>query len=116
MSRKAQQVRGMVDQLQERKSVLLRIRLQRNDAPRVIDLWNEVTRILPSHSWLTEFRVVEAAGGRELQVNLSGFSSAPPSLVGTVDRSPLFVDAGLSAPVVLDPTEGRERFALQAKV
>ena len=75
-----------------------------------------LTRILPSHSWLTEFRVTETPGGREMQINLSGFSRAAPSLVGIVDRSPLFVDAALSAPVALDATEGRERFALQAKV
>ena len=116
MSRKAQQVRGMVDQLQEKKSALLRVRMQRNDVPRVIDLWDEVTRILPSHSWLTEFKVNEAAGDRELRINLTGFSSAAPSLVGIVDRSSLFIDASLSAPVAFDPIEGRERFALQAKV
>jgi general secretion pathway protein L len=65
---------------------------------------------------LHEFKVAETAGGLEMQINLSGFSSAAPSLVGIVDRSPLFVDAALSAPVALDPIEGRERFALQAKV
>jgi general secretion pathway protein L len=116
MSKKAQQVRGLVDQLQEKKVALLRVRIQRNDVPRLIDIWHEVTRILPSHSWLTEFKVAEVAGGREMQINLSGLSSAAPSLVGIVDRSPMFVDAALSAPVALDAAEGRERFALQAKV
>ena len=115
-NRKAQQVRGMVDQLQEKKGALLRIRMQRDDGPRVIDLWDEITRVLPSHSWLSEFKIAETAGGREIQINLAGFSSAAPSLVGVLDRSPLFVDASLSAPVALDPSEGRERFALQAKV
>ena len=45
-----------------------------------------------------------------------GFSSAAPSLVTILDGSTLFFDAALTSPVVFDATEGRERFALQAKV
>jgi general secretion pathway protein L len=45
-----------------------------------------------------------------------GFSSAAASLVGLVDRSKLFTDASLTAPVTLDSIEGRERFSLQAKL
>jgi general secretion pathway protein L len=36
--------------------------------------------------------------------------------VGLVDRSTLFADASLTAPIALDPLEERERFALQAKL
>ena len=82
----------------------------------LIDLWEETTRVLPSHSWLTEFRLVETMGKREEQVTISGFSNAAPSLVGIIDSSPLFFDAALTAPIAFDATEGRERFALQAKV
>jgi general secretion pathway protein L len=115
-SGKAQQVRVLVDQLQEKKSVLLRLRLQRSETPGLVDLWEEVTRVLPSHSWLIEFRLVETAGKREEQVVISGFSSAAPSLVGIIDSSPLFFDAALTSPIAVDATEGRDRFALQAKV
>jgi general secretion pathway protein L len=114
---KAKQVRGLVDQLQEKKSALLRLRLQRSAAPGLIDLWEETTRVLPSHSWLTEFRLAETAGKPEDQVvTISGFSSAAASLVGIIDNSPSFHDAALTSPIALDATEGRERFALQAKV
>jgi len=115
-SKKAQHVRTLVDQLREQNNALLRLRLQRSVAPRLIDLWEEATRVLPSHSWLTEFRLVEAADKREGQVALFGFSDAAPSLVGMVDGSPLFIDAALTAPIAIDANEGRERFALQAKV
>jgi general secretion pathway protein L len=113
---KAQQVRALVDQLQAKKNALLRLRLQRSEAPGLIDLWEETTRVLPSHSQLTEFRLVEIAGKREAQVTLSGFSSAAPSLVAIIDSSPLFYDAALTSPIAFDATEGRERFALQARV
>jgi general secretion pathway protein L len=113
---KAQLVRALVDQLQEKKSALLHLRLQRSQVPGLIDLWDEVTRVLPSHSWLTELRLLETANKREEQVGISGFSSAAPSLVGIIDGSQLFFDAALTSPIAFDSTEGRERFALQVKV
>lgn len=116
VSSKAQQVRVLTNQLQEKQAALLRLRLQRSEAPGLIDLWEELTRVLPSHSWLTEFRSVETAGKREEQIAISGFSGAAPSLVGIIDGSQLFFDAALTSPIAFDATEGRERFALQAKV
>jgi general secretion pathway protein L len=113
---KAQQVSTVVEQLREKKSALLHLRLQRSEVPGLIDLWEEATRVLPSHSWLTEFRLVETVGKREEQITISGFSSAASSLVGVIDSSPLFFDAALTSPIALDATEGRERFTLQAKV
>ena len=115
-SGKAQQVRALVDQLKEKKNALLRLRLQRSETPGVIDLWEEATRVLPSHSWLTEFRLVETVGKREEQIAILGFSNAAPSLVGIIDGSPLFFDAALTSSIAFDAAEGRERFALQAKV
>jgi general secretion pathway protein L len=115
-SRKAQQVRQTIDQLRQRRDALVRLRLQRSEAPGLIDLWEEMTRILPQHSWLTELRLVEGSGGREAQVMMSGFSGAAPSLVGIVGGSRLFSDAALTSAVAFDANEGRERFSLQAKV
>jgi general secretion pathway protein L len=78
------------------------------------DLWEEATRVLPSHSWLTDFRLVETADKHEEQVAILGMRLQV--LVGIIDGSPLFFDAALTAPIAFDATEGRERFALQAKV
>jgi general secretion pathway protein L len=113
---KAEQVRALVNQLEKKQNVLVHLRLYKSGAPGLIDLWNETTRILPSHTWVTEFRLSEAKDKQEQQVAIAGFSAAAPSLVGVVDSSPLFLDAVLTAPVSLDSVEGRERFALQAKV
>ncbi|MBR1241925.1 PilN domain-containing protein [Bradyrhizobium sp. AUGA SZCCT0274] len=114
-SSKAAQVRKLFDQLQEKRSALVRLRLQRSEAPGLTDLWEETTRVLPPHSWLTEFRLAET-GKRDAQVSLVGYSSAAPSLVGIIDGSRLFFDTALTSPVAFDATEGRERFALQSKV
>jgi general secretion pathway protein L len=112
----AQRVRALVDQLKEKRSALLRLRLERSELPGLVDLWDETTRVLPPHSWLTEFRLVETTAGHDQQVTMIGFSGAAPSLVAIIDGSPLFVDASLTSPVAFDAMEGRERFALQARV
>jgi general secretion pathway protein L len=114
-NKKAQQVRALADELKDKKSALARLRVQRSAMPGVIDLWDEVTRILPSHTWLTEFRLSETSH-RERQLSISGFSNGAPSLVSILDGSPMFSEVALTSPVAFDSSEGRERFSLQAKV
>ncbi len=112
---KAQRVRAAINGLEQGQAVLLKLRARKADTPGLLDIWDEATKILPDHSWLTELRVSQTSG-EETQVFMVGFSSAAASLVGLVDRSVLFTDASLTAPVTLDPIEGRERFSLQAKL
>jgi general secretion pathway protein L len=112
---KAQRVRVAVDSIERSQTLLLRLRARKSNAPGLLDIWDEATQILPDHSWLTELRVSQTSG-EATQVSMIGFSSAAASLVGLVDRSKLFTDASLTAPVTLDSIEGRERFSLQAKL
>jgi len=112
---KAQRVRDAVDKLERKQAALLRLRSHKADQPGLLDAWEEATRILPSHSWLTELRLAESSD-KQPQVSMTGFSTAAPSLVGIIDQSPLFADASLTAPIALDPAEQRERFSLQAKL
>jgi len=113
---KAQQVRMVMDDLEKRRSELVHLRRRKSDIPGLVDIWEETTRVLPSHSWLTELRLSEVAGKHEYQITLVGFSAAATNLVGILDRSLFFTNATLTAPVAVDPVEGRERFALRANV
>ena len=112
---KAQRVRAMLDKLEAERAGVMRLRSQKN-APGVLDAWEEVTRVLPSHSWLTELRLTDLPGAQEQQLVITGVSPAAASLVGLIDRSALFREAALTAPISIDPTEGKERFAIQAKL
>ena len=113
---KAQQVRSAVEKIEKNRSTLARIRLQKSEMPGLLDVWEETTRVLPSHSWLTELRLTEVPEKNDQLVAMTGFSAEVTNLVGLIDRSPMFADASLTSPVALDPIEGRERFALQAKL
>jgi general secretion pathway protein L len=113
---RAQQVRAAFDKLEQKQAILFRLRTQKAERPGLLDAWDEATRLLPPHSWLTELRLVEAAGNKDPQVAMTGFSAAASSLVGLIAESSLFADASLTAPIAVDPVEKRERFALQAKL
>jgi general secretion pathway protein L len=113
---RAQKVRSEFDKVQEKQNVLLRLRMQKRDLPGLLDLWEEVTRVLPAHSWLTELRLTEIPEKNDRSIAMTGFSAGANDLVKLVDQSSLLADASLTAPVALDPVEGRERFVLQAKI
>ncbi|HEV2956476.1 MAG TPA: PilN domain-containing protein [Xanthobacteraceae bacterium] len=111
---KAQQVRAAVDKLEKKQASLLRLRARKAEEPGLLEAWEEATRVLPSHSWLTELRLSETSDKR--QISMTGFSAAAASLVGMIDQSPYFTDTALTAPISLDQTEQRERFSLQMKL
>lgn len=113
---RAQQVRATMEQVEAKQATVFRLRAQKVDMPGLLDIWDEATRLLPAHSWLTELRLLEAPQNGEQRVTMTGFSAAASSLVSVVDQSPLFLDVALTAPVSLDPVEQRERFSLQAKL
>ena len=113
---KAQSVRAAMDKLDIEWASVAQVRSRKRDIPGVLDVWDEITRVLPSHSWLTELRISGAPSGKEQQVTITGFSSAAASLVGLVERSALFRDASLTAPISLDHSEDKERFAIQASI
>ena len=81
-------------------------RLIRDRVPlaRVIE---ELTAILPDSAWIADLRI---DGGR---VEFTGFSQSAASLVPLLEQSPLFTDASLTSPVVLDDNEDKERFSLR---
>jgi general secretion pathway protein L len=111
---KAQRISAAKNKLEAERAGLLRLRANKQ-APNLLDAWEEISRVLPVHSWLTELRLSDLPGSGEEQLVVTGFSPAAASLVGLIDRSSLFGDAALTAQISVDPTEGKERFAIQAK-
>lgn len=113
---RAQQVRALVNTLEHKQAVALRIHTKKREAARLLDVWEEATRILPNHTWLTELRLSETPDKHEQNIVVTGYSTAAPSLVGLIDASPMFSDASLTSPIARDNAEERERFSIQAKI
>lgn len=110
---KAKGVQDVIDKLRQEQALLLRLRARRNE-PGLADIWEEATRILPAHTWLSELRLSDASEGR--QVVITGFSAAAATLVGLLDRSTVFAEASLVGPITVDASEGKERFIIQMKL
>jgi general secretion pathway protein L len=111
----AQQVRVTLDAANTQISTANQLRSRKRNGVRLLELWEELSRLLPSDAWVSEFRVSKGENNT-LKVTLTGFSSAAANLVDILDRSPLFHSVSLTAPIAIDPVEQRERYVLQASV
>jgi general secretion pathway protein L len=76
----------------------------------ILEIWDELSRVLPDHTFLTETRVADGS------VTLSGFSADAARLVRIIDQSPLFSGATLAAAITPDATEHKDRFSISFKV
>jgi len=76
----------------------------------VLQMLEEVTRVLPDNTWLTRFDV----NGSELQ--LQGQSSSAAALIELFESSPLFRNARFRSPVIQVPRTDLERFHLSIEL
>jgi len=72
----------------------------------VLDVWDELSRILPDHTFVSETRIVDG------HVKMSGFSADAARLVRLIDQSPLFFGAKLTSDIRTDTTEQKDHFAI----
>ncbi|WP_161856101.1 PilN domain-containing protein [Bradyrhizobium sp. CCBAU 051011] len=76
----------------------------------VLAVWDELSRILPDHTFLTETRIADGT------VTLSGFSADAAGLVRIIDQSPLFSGATLTSAITTDANERKDRFSILFKL
>ena len=98
-------VRGLEQEIARIQSALRALEKKRASLS-TADLWRDTSRVLPDHSWATEWRF------RDGLVSMAGFSAGATELVGLFEKSPLVTQASLDAPITFDAVNGRERFSL----
>ena len=74
----------------------------------VTALLDELSRLLPNHTWVFEFQV------RAGRLSLSGYSAKPSSLIGLLEQSDMLTEVRFSAPVKMNREIGLESFKLTA--
>lgn len=77
-------------------------------APGIVQVWEELARILPDSTFLTEMEVK----GDDLHA--TGFSAAAPGLIQLLEKSSIVHGAAFSGPLVFDRAKGKEHFSLRA--
>ncbi|MBY6242703.1 PilN domain-containing protein [Methylosinus sp. Sm6] len=114
-STRAAGARQIADRAATDSRLLATLREERAKNPTFAELWEEVSRILPDGAHAAELRLTDRReGGRSIELN--GFADSAASLPALFDRSALFSDAKLTAPITPDPIEKRESFSLQANI
>lgn len=108
-------VRAQADKITQEQLILSQIRAQKLNAATLAEVLDEITRILPNDVWLSEFKLVEGKAN-ERDINIAGLATGAAGLVGRINASAMFFDASLTAAIVPDPVEKRERFSLQARI
>lgn len=82
----------------------------RANQPAVIEVWDEVTRLLPDGTWLEKFSI------QGEQLLLVGSSDDAPSLVACMERSQLWRKPALVGALQSDNESGNSRFTLTAQL
>lgn len=83
--------------------------LARSEASRALVV-DALTRLLPDSDFLTSLRIEGDA------IEMQGFSASAAALVPLIERSEVFSQAVLTAPVTFEARLGKERFALKAAI
>ena len=78
----------------------------RSESPSVLLVLNELTRIIPDHSWITKLQMNN--GG----LKVSGYSAEASELAGIIEKSPMFSHPRFVSPVRHDPRTNKERFEI----
>ena len=115
VSRRAADARKIAEQAVSESRLLATLREERAKYPAFADLWEEISRVLPDGAFVSDLHLVEAREG-ERSIEIVGLADSAASLPALFDRSSLFADAKLTAPITPDPIEKRESFSLQVKV
>ena len=86
------------------------LRRRKRDTPSATVALEELTRVLPDHTWVYELNLNDG------DVRLAGFSAAASDTIALIEASPLFSEVAFRSPVTQDARSGLERFNLSAKL
>lgn len=102
----AQKLREKVDALKAESQFLVE---KKQQSLLVLEVMDELTRILPDHTWLTRLEISPT------EVQVQGQSTSSGALIPLTESSPLLHNARFRSPVTQIPRTNEERFHLSAE-
>lgn len=111
MRGEAQQVVVLRQQLQDNAGAAGFLAQRKKSTVSMLSLLQEVTARLPDSAWLERFSVDNTG-----QIGFQGQSQQAAKLLDTLKDSALITDASFQGSIQADPTTGKERFYLTARV
>ena len=107
----AQQVASLRQQLQDNAGAAGFLATRKKDTVSMLSILADATARLPDGTWLERFSVDNTG-----QIGMQGQSQQAAKLLDALKDSLLITDAGFQGSIQPDPTTGKERFYLTAKV
>lgn len=106
----ADQVMSLQSQLEDSLQAANFLAERRRRQPVVIQVLDEVSRVLPGDMWINQLQV------RGDQLTLMGLADGSSRLIEIINASPLLDDAAFRGSINVDPATGKERFNAQASI
>ncbi|QND46480.1 pilus assembly protein PilN (plasmid) [Rhizobium lusitanum] len=103
-------VRKKLERRQLEQKLLQAARAGKAESIPVTMIWEELTRILPDSTWLTDMSI------REDQVTIAGFSNSAADLIAILGASPLLSNPSFASQVLRTPGQEGERFSIQMRI
>ncbi|WP_426687408.1 PilN domain-containing protein [Rhodanobacter ginsengiterrae] len=111
MRAEAQQVAALRQQLQDNAGAAGFLAQRKKNSVAMLSLLQDATARLPDSAWLERFSVDNTG-----QIGFQGQSQQAAKLLDTLKDSQLITDASFQGSIQPDPTTGKERFYLTARV
>ncbi|HZA00987.1 MAG TPA: PilN domain-containing protein [Hyphomicrobiaceae bacterium] len=106
----ARNVRRLLDRWEAALAQVASLRRMKGESIPVIQTLEELTRLLPDSAWLTDLRIEGHT------VELSGLAKSAADLLAVLERSAMFTEAALAAPLTLEHREDKERFSVRVRI
>jgi general secretion pathway protein L len=108
--REANQVLDLREKLDKNTESARYVLDKRRKTPRVVDVLQELTELIPDDSWVQQLQL------REGNLQLRGESALATALLEKLEESPFFSGVGFRSPLVQVPTKTVERYHLAVQV
>ncbi len=106
----ADRTRRMKDELAKLTEAARFLSATKQQNPTTSELLYQLTHILPDDTWVQQVSI----GASEIRI--SGFSSSSSTVIQLLGQSGVFLEPQFRAAVTQDPTTGKERFDIGAKI
>jgi general secretion pathway protein L len=106
----AEQVMGLQRQLEDSLQAANFLAERRRSQPVIIQVIDEVSRILPTDMWINQMQV------RGDELLMMGLADGSQRLIEIINDSPLLLEAEFRGAINVDPATGQERFNLRATI
>jgi general secretion pathway protein L len=110
LAEEAKAVRSAIDQRAASIAEIQALRINVEERKLVSAIWEELARVLPDSSFLTDLAV------KDSNVTISGYSAAASSIIVSLEGSAMFDQASFTGPVVKAPGATGDRFAIDLKM